>query len=72
MKLLVERDRYRFTGQREKIAGFAVTFGAATCGCVALNLWCREMLPTALRDGQLPWPLCPICLGSGTDPRVPA
>lgn len=63
-------DRPHFERQR---AGWARSFGPATCGCVALFLWGRAILPAVLlTDGLRAWPLCPICQGSGVDGRVPA
>jgi hypothetical protein len=74
VKLLAERDRHRYTGLEDRLAAFAERFGPATCGCVALNEHCRDVL-TYEQKARHPvggWPLCPRCGGTGIDPRVPA
>ena len=54
-----------------KAREFSQTFGPATCGCVALYRWeSLYMTPDGGRTSPLAWKQCPICLGSGTDPRV--
>ena len=60
-----------YTGQREQIAAYARSCGPTTCGCVALLRWGRAALPSARIDPAVAWPLCPICAGTGRDPRVP-
>lgn len=56
------------------LADMAVMFGPATCGCVPFehsNI--RETLTFAQMDKikeRRGWARCPICDGSGVDPRV--
>lgn len=61
------------------IAALATRFGPATCGCVPSYHWDLSYLVTpgydAMRGKTRPepkgWPQCPICHGSGIDPRIP-
>lgn len=51
----------------------AIAHGPATCGCVPLRRY-EERHMTGLRAGEPPavaWTLCPVCRGTGVDPRIP-
>lgn len=56
---------------RERLQRYSEGQGPATCGCVASFLHEREMWVMSHHVKYPAWPLCPICHGSGVDPRVP-
>ncbi len=56
------------------IPDLATLFGPATCGCVAVvKTWDAERLTFAQQAkwaDQRGWQRCPVCGGSGVDPRI--
>lgn len=54
---------------RAELAADATRHGPATCGCVPMRLYFENHFYGG-KERPHAWTLCPICKGSGIDPRI--